>query len=548
MKERRNGRLRTWTPLLFSLIMIFGMVLGFNLRDTLRSKRDILTIVQRNDRLEQIIDLISEKYVDSVNTNVLFEDAINGILSHLDPHTVYIPPNEMAAVNEDLEGSFFGIGVEFSIIRDTIQVTSVIDNGPAQRAGVDIGDKLIKVEDSVVAGTGITSERIIKMLRGKEHSKVLVTLESPGRKNLKRIIIERGAIPLYSVDASLMLGENTGYIKINRFSATTFEEFHKALKSLKQAGMKALILDLRQNPGGYLDAATEIADQFLDDKKLLVYTKGRHAPKMEFTAEEKGDFEEGRLVILVDESSASASEILAGAIQDWDRGVIVGRRTYGKGLVQEQYEMENGAALRLTIAKYYTPSGRSIQRSYAKGKKAYSEDWAHRFETGELTGTDTSFVLPDTTKYYTSNKRPVYGGGGINPDVYVPYDTSKLNSSLLSLVFSDEAKDIIWDYFLKNRAALKEYKSVQNFKVHFKTDELLAKFSKELPQKLKTSFQKVMREPERKSYFEVQLKAQIARYLFRNKGYYEVYSEGDITLQKALDIIRSPEYLKIIDR
>src|SRR5690606_29720103 len=204
------------------------------------------------------------------------------------------------------------------------------------------------------------------------------------------------------------------------------------------------------------------------DKKLLVYTKGRRAPKMEFTAQEKGDFEEGRLVILVDESSASASEILAGAVQDWDRGVIVGRRTYGKGLVQEQYDMENGAALRLTVAKYYTPSGRSIQRSYAKGKKAYSEAWVHRFETGELTGTDTAFVLPDTTKYYTSNKRVVYGGGGIMPDVYVPYDTSRLNSALLNLVFSEQAKDIIWDYFIQNRRELKKYKSVQDFKTHFK--------------------------------------------------------------------------------
>ncbi len=293
------------------------MALGFNLRDTLRYKRDLNTIIQRNDRLEQLIDLIKEKYVDTVNANLLYEDAISGILKHLDPHTVYIPADELEEVNDDLEGSFFGIGVEFSIIRDTIQVTSVIDDGPAARAGVEKGDLLLKVGDSVVAGTGISSDKIIKMLRGKQYSNVLVTLMQPGG-DVRRVTIKRDVVPLYSVEASLMLDSITGFVKINRFSATTYNEFAKALAELKKTGMKQLVLDLRQNPGGYLDAAVNIADEFLSGDKRIVYTKGLHSSQYTYSAGKKKDFEDGKLVVLVDESSASASEILAGAVQDWD--------------------------------------------------------------------------------------------------------------------------------------------------------------------------------------------------------------------------------------
>lgn len=547
MDERRGSRLNVWTPLLFSLILIFGMVLGFNLRDTLRNKRDIQTVIERNDRLEQIIDLINEKYVDSVNTDLLYEDAVNGILSHLDPHTVYITPEEMLSVTEDLEGSFFGIGVEFSIVRDTIQVTSIIEGGPAQRAGVDIGDKLIKVGDSIVAGTGISSERIIKMLRGKQHSKVLVTLQPAANTKQKKVIIERDAIPLYSVEASLMLDPQTAYIRINRFSATTYEEFQKALEELKAKGAQALILDLRQNPGGYLDAATGIADEFLDDEKLIVFTEGRNSPRMDYKAEIRGMFEKGKLAILVDESSASASEVLAGAVQDWDRGVIVGRRTYGKGLVQEQYEMDNGAALRLTIAKYYTPSGRSIQRSYANGKEAYAEEFSRRFHTGELTGTDTSRTA-DTTKYYTNNKRLVYGGGGITPDIYVPYDTSKLNTALLNVIFSESTKNFLWDYFLKNRTQLKSFKDIEEFKTQFNAEELVKQFAQSVPKILQQQFKTVLNKPSSKQYFERQLKAQLARFLFRNNGYYTINAQGDEVIQKALKALRSDQYSELIHR
>jgi carboxyl-terminal processing protease len=546
MGEHRAGRFRVWTPLLFSFILIIGMSLGFNLRDTLRNKRDIQAIIQRNDRLEEIIDLINEKYVDTVSSNALYGDAITGILSHLDPHTVYIPSDKLAEVNEDLEGGFFGIGVEFSIIRDTIQVTSVIENGPAEHAGVETGDQLIKVNDSVVAGTQITSAHIMKLLKGKQHSRVLVTLRQPVTGSIKQVPIERDIVPVFSVDAGIMLDSITGFIKINRFSATTYDEFSKALKTLKGQGMKQLVLDLRDNPGGYLEDATMIADEFLDDKKLIVYTKGRRSQRVDYKASRQGMFEKGRLAVLVDESSASASEILAGAIQDWDRGILVGRRTYGKGLVQEQYEMEDGAALRLTIARYYTPSGRSIQRSFANGKEAYEEDFAHRFEDGELTGTD-SFTVADTNRYYTSKHRLVYGGGGIHPDIYVPYDTSRLATGYLNMLYSEELKNTLWDYFIRHRDSLR-FTSVRDYDKRFGGEqEIIGKYLASLKQENRAAAKLMLIDPIRGAYFRTQVRAQLARLLFRDNGYYYISAQKDNVVQRALQVLDdSSAYLHTI--
>ncbi len=524
------------------------MTLGFNLRDTLRNKRDIQAIIQRNDRLEEIIDLINEKYVDSINGNALYDDAITGILSHLDPHTVYIPADKLAEVNEDLEGGFFGIGVEFSIIRDTIQVTSVIENGPAEHAGVETGDQLIKVNDSMVAGTQITSEHIMKLLKGKQHSHVSVTLRQPISGLIKQVPIERDIVPVFSVEAGVMLDSITGFIKINRFSATTYDEFSKALKKLKAQGMKQLLLDLRDNPGGYLDDATMIADEFLDDKKLIVYTKGRRSQRVDYKAGRDGMFETGKLAILVDESSASASEILAGAIQDWDRGVIVGRRTYGKGLVQEQYEMEDGAALRLTIARYYTPSGRSIQRSFANGKEAYQQAFAQRFQNGELTGTD-SFALADTSHYYTSRHRLVFGGGGIHPDIYVPYDTSRLSSAFLNMVYSEELKNTLWDYFIRHRDSLR-FSSVKDYDKNFKGEnDIIKSYLAALKEDYRPLVKMILKEPAQNAYFRLQIRAQLARLLFRDNGYYYINSQKDNVVQRAMqELNNSNSYLEAIGR
>jgi carboxyl-terminal processing protease len=547
MDAQKNNSLKVWTPILFALVLIAGMVIGFKLRDTLRHKRNIETIIYRNDRLEQLIDLINEKYVDTININSIYQDAVTGILSHLDPHTVYISADQVESVNEDLEGGFYGIGVEFIIVRDTIQVTSVLPGGPAEKAQVQVGDQFIKVGDTLVAGKKINSEGIISLLKGKQYTNVALTLKQPFMPRMRKVVIKRDIVPIFSVDAGIMLDANTGYIKINRFSATTYEEFKAALSKLKRQGMGDLMIDLRGNPGGYLDAATMIADELISGRKLLVYTQGKRSYRTEYKAGENGGFEEGRVAILTDENSASASEILAGAIQDWDRGVIVGRRTYGKGLVQEQYDLEDGAALRLTIAKYYTPSGRCIQRSYVKGKTAYSEDYQRRFQSGEFTGYDT-LAVGDTIPYFTANKRVVYGGGGIKPDVYIPYDTTRISVPVISMLTSDALRNVMWDYYLRHKDSLK-YRTPDEFNLLFRhEDSILAQYMGGLSTAERKDVQDVLRSSANNRLFRNQLKAQFARYLFQSNGYYAILAKDDNVIQRALEILGSDSYLQIIGR
>lgn len=550
MEEKRSGRLRVWTPLLFSLIMILGMSLGFRLKDTLRHKRDIQAIIMRNDRLEQIIDLITERYVDTVNTNLLYRDAVTGIISHLDPHTIYIPAEQLQGVNEDLEGSFFGIGVEFYIIRDTIQVTSVVEGGPAQKAGIEIGDKFIKVEDSLIAGNNITSEGIIALLRGKQHTDVRIQVKDALNSQYRDVTVTRDVIPLYSVDVSLMLDSITGYIRVNRFSATTFDEFMKGLQELRAAGMAQLILDLRQNPGGYLEPAVKISDQFLDGKNLIVYTEGRKTKRDSYHAGDPGLFESGRLIVLVDENSASASEIIAGAVQDWDRGIVVGRRTFGKGLVQEQYNLDDGSALRLTTARYYAPSGRSIQRPFAQGREAYHDDYIRRVTENVRSGSDTLAEAVDTVKYYTNGGRVVYGGGGITPDVFVAYDTARLASGLLTMIFSDELRNVLWDYYAAHQSVWADYKSLEDFERDFdKTEALVKNYLSMLPVFDRAAATRILSKPANAHYFKVQVKAQMARILFRNKGYYKISTQVDNVVRRAQELLRNEEaYSEIIGR
>ena len=541
MDATGKGKGKVWTPLFFSLILILGMILGFNLRDSLRSKRDIDAVIQRNDRLEAVIDIIKEKYVDSINGDHLYKDAISGILKSLDPHTVYIPAEEMQDVNDDMDGGFSGIGVEFSIVRDTIEVTSVIDKGPAGMVGVELGDQLIKVGDSVVAGVHITSDRIIRMLKGKQKSSVDLTIKHYSSSALKQVSITRGLIPLYSVDAGIMLDDETGYIKINRFSATTHTEFNAALKRLKAAGARQLIVDLRDNPGGSLEQATSIADELIGGEKLLVYTQGTHAERREYKSAEKGLFENGKLAILINEGSASASEILAGAIQDWDRGVIIGRRSFGKGLVQEPYEMADKSELRLTIARYYTPSGRSIQRSFAKGKEAYHSDYEKRLEEDELTGKDL-FVLADTTRYYTANKRPVFGGGGIKPDIDVPFDTLHLSEFMQQSISGAGLKAAIWDYFLQNRPTLK-FRNIQDFMATFNgEDQVISAYLSAVNIADRKQLVKELGRPVVKKYFRSYIKSHIARFLYKDNGFYSVIVQDDNAVNTALKLFGSADY------
>ncbi len=481
--------------------------------------------------LQETMDLIRVKYVDTLKVADLQQEAIEGLLSHLDPHSIYIPPTSVAEVNEDLEGNFEGIGVEFNITKDTVNVVSVLAGGPSEAAGVLTGDRIVKVNDSLVAGHDITNDRIRKLLRGPKGSEVKVTMLR--KKSLIDINIKRGLIPLYSVDASYLITPSTGYIKISKFSATTFQEFMDALRKLQRAGMQKLVIDLRQNPGGFLDAATRIADELLDGNKLILYTKGQSYPRTDYKCEKPGLFEQGALAVLTDEGSASASEILAGAVQDWDRGVVIGRRTFGKGLVQEQFDLSNGGALRLTVARYYIPSGRSIQKSYSNGREAYDEDIVNRFNHGEFLNRD-SIKPSDTVPYRTAKGRIVYGGGGITPDIFIPFDTSRFSPVLTELYTRNTFSDFAYQYYNNHEDELKRYKDAGAFNKQFRVDnELVTDFKDFARRDSIANIEKLTAHDE--TEIRNRIKAVIARQLWRTEGYYEVSNAFDPMVQRAVE-------------
>jgi len=385
---------------------------------------------QRNDdrsemyKLNMALANIINAYVDTVNAKKLVEDAIVGMLEKLDPHSNYMTPEEVKEMNEPLQGNFDGIGIQFNMLTDTLNVVQVIPGGPSEKVGIMVGDKILYVNDTIIAGVKMKNTDIMSRLRGQKGTTVTIKVQRNRNPELLTFKIVRDKIPIYSVDASYMINKETGYIKINRFAATTYEEFAKAMDKLQEQGMQNLILDLQGNGGGYLGTAIQIANEFLARGSLIVYTEGVHKPREDLNSLSQGAFEKGRLVLLVDESSASASEIVSGAIQDWDRGIIVGRRTFGKGLVQRPIELPDGSMIRLTTARYYTPTGRSIQKHYENGNLAdYNRELINRYNRGELLSAD-SIHFPDSLKYSTlRTKRTVYGGGGIMPDYFVPLDT-----------------------------------------------------------------------------------------------------------------------------
>lgn len=522
-------RLQVWLPLLFSIVMIAGMVIGFRLRENTRSGNSIFHIAKRSP-LQEVLDLINMKYVDKVNTDTLGNDAIQEMLTHLDPHSVYIPASMLQEMNEDLEGNFEGIGVEFQIIRDTVHVVNVLPNGPSDVAGVKIGDRFVKVGDSIVAGNGITTERIKKLLRGPGGSQVKVNMWREGQQ--KAFTIKRGTIPLPSLDAAYMLDQTTGYIKLNKFAETTYEEFMQAVEDLKKNNnMQALVLDLRGNGGGILQEAVQIADEFLDSDKLIVYTQGSHSPKEVYKSKREGLYEKGKLAVLIDESSASASEVVAGAIQDWDRGAIIGRRSFGKGLVQEQYQLSDGSGLRLTVSRYYTPSGRSIQKPYTKGTEEYNDEFMDRFYNGELLKIDSAKATQGQV-FTTKGGRKVYGGGGIAPDVFVAFDTSFLQRSISDLYDGNNVFIFPYLYYLQNKEELKQYKDPIDFARRFnKMDDLwngllkLAKNDTLTADKINAS---------EKQFLLHRIRANVARQIWRTPGFYQVWNTTDPVVIRAV--------------
>ena len=490
-------------------------------------------IRSRNDKLNSILNIIESSYVDSVNRNDLVETAIPSILRKLDPHSVYIPAKDLARANEPLQGNFEGIGISFSLLTDTILVISTIPGGPSEKLGLLPGDKILYVNDSLVAGRHISDEKVMGMLKGPRGTVVKIKILRYGQKELLPFEITREKIPIYSVDVDYMVNNYTGYIRINTFAMTTFDEFMKSLRELKNLGMTSLILDLRGNSGGIMEAAVQIADQFLKEGQLIVYTKGRTQPRNEARATGKGEFETGDLVVLIDEWSASASEILAGAIQDNDRGTIIGRRSFGKGLVQEPIPFADGSGMRLTIARYYTPTGRSIQKPYSEGFEKYYDDLNTRYVHGEFEVSD-SIHFSDSLKFTTPGGKTVYGGGGIMPDKFVPVDTSGVSPYFLKV------RSLIYRFALKytenNREVLKKFTEKGEFEKFLDKQTLLDKFVqyaasngiKKDPAGLKIS----------EKIIHIQIKAYIARNVLDNKGFYPIWEEIDTTLKYAIDFLK----------
>lgn len=525
-----NKKLQVWLPLILSLVMITGMFFGFKMHQQTGSanffRRD------KTNTLQETMDLIKDRYVDEVRLDTLRDDAINAVMEHLDPHSLYIPLSEVAEANEDLAGNFEGIGVEFNLFKDTVNVIYVIPDGPSDKAGLKLGDKIIKVDDSSIVSKTLPIQGIRRMIRGKAGSKVKLTVKREAA--LQDIEVTRGRIPLPALDASYMVDATTGYLKLSKFSETTYKEFMQGLEKLQAGGMKNLILDLRGNGGGYIKEAVNIADEFLEGEKLIVYTEGTNIEKKEYKAGKDGVFEKGKLVVLIDELSASAAEIVAGALQDWDRATIVGRRSFGKGLVQEQYSLSDGSAIRLTVARYYTPSGRSIQRPYDKGKKIYMEEIKERYQRGEIILPD-SLHKADEKSFKTNAGRTVYGGGGITPDVYVPLDTSAFTTSVTRLYLDGRFNNFIYQFYIRHLPEFQQYKTPTEFATNFQHEEdawnLLTAYA------LKDSIYLNKVPSLDKANIQQRIKAYLARLKWRTQGFYEVYNMYDDIFQKAKEVI-----------
>jgi carboxyl-terminal processing protease len=525
-----------WQPFIYALLIVVGIILGIWLKPNTEGGQFLF---KSKNKIGQILSIINEAYVDTIDVDSLEDVAIEELLTQLDPHSVYIPAKDLQQANEGLEGNFEGVGIEFSILDDTIMVANVLKDGPASKVGILPGDRIIKVDTINVASIGIKNEQVFRLLRGAAGTKVLVQLFRPDGKRKISYSISRGQIPIYSIDAALMLNNQTGYIKIERFAASTHQEFLEALEKLQAQQLKNLILDLRSNPGGYLSAATEIADEFLDDKKLIVYTEGRTQRRFEYRAENPGNYESGKLIILIDEGSASASEIVSGAIQDWDRGVVLGRRSFGKGLVQEPFKLNDGSAIRLTVSRYYTPAGRCIQKDYTNGLAAYEHEISNRYEDGEVND-ETKLKIKDSTIYKTTNGRKVYGGGGITPDVFVAVDTSYINQFYGALFEQSLLSRFTYNYMDANRKTLTTtYKNAATFNASFYVNDVLFNtFISYIKENSRGDFTNQEIKQSEKQVRHL-LKAMIARQIWRDEGYFTVLSSEDKMIRKAIETFSS---------
>lgn len=501
-------------------------------------------------KLQTTVVAIDRFYLDTVNANTLIDNAINGMLEKLDPHSKYIPKSEVQKMNEPLDGKFEGIGVVFQMMEDTLLVIQTISGGPSEKVGIFAGDRIVYVNDSTIAGVNMQNTDIMKKLRGPKGTSVNVKILRRGVKDLIEFKIIRDVIPIYSIDAAYMVDDKIGYIKVNKFSETTLQEYNEAMNKLKSKGMKSLILDLQDNGGGYLKTAVQLASTVLSPNKLVVYSEGVSQPRETFNTTGKPSFENGEVVVLVNESSASASEILSGSIQDWDRGLIVGRRTFGKGLVQKPIPLPDGSQIRLTVAQYFIPSGRCVQRPYKNNLKDYDKDFLERYNRGELMHED-SISLPDSLKYFTlEKKRPVYGGGGIMPDIFVPLDTTKYSKYHRDLAAKNVLNNFVLNYLDKHRSALEKKYNVNNakkkeagfklFNQTFEVSDQDINEVKEAGDKEKVEFNEEQF-TKSKALIKKQLKAMIARDLWDTCEYYQIMNDENAIFLKGVEALRNKE-------
>jgi len=516
---------------------LFVLVIGVYLGKYLFSSNPYVLIDNTNSysKITELLRYLEYNYVDEIDLDSLQEEVISRTLESLDPHSSYIPISELQEVTESMQGNFEGIGVEFQIIKDTILVVSPISGGPSERQGILAGDKIVRVDTLNVAGVGFTNKDVLKTLKGKKGTEVLLFIK---RKNIDRLLefnIVRDRIPITSVDVSYMVRSEVGYIKVNRFSGTTDQEFISALSQLKKSGMKKLILDLRSNPGGYLSAAINMADEFLPSGRLIVYTEGNARSKRVYESTYQGQFQKESLVVLIDEGSASASEIVAGAIQDHDRGFIVGRRSFGKGLVQEQNQMGDGSAFRLTTARYFTPSGRSIQKPYSDDAEEYNQEASERYDRGELYYED-SVKVSDSLKYFTEKGRVVYGGGGIYPDYFIPMDSTGRSDWLFDLLAENIINTYAFDYVESQTSKLDSYKTPYEFQNDFLIEESQFLDFVNAAKEKGVEGSKSDIESSR-AWIKRRIKALIARQLWSDEGFYRAINADDVMMNKALELL-----------
>jgi carboxyl-terminal processing protease len=522
----KQNKIRVWLPLLFGLVMASGILTGFQLAGS--SGRSRGSDFAERSSVQQVLDLLQYKYVDSVKLDSVQQSAINAMVEHLDPHTTYIPRQELAEVNADLQGAFSGIGVEYQMINDTMNIVYVVEKGPSEKAGLQAGDQIIKVYEKPIAGQKLSGQDLRKLLRGENKSKVEITYLRNGTSHTASIT--RGNIPLPSVDAWYMVSKDVGYIRLNKFSETTYREFMDAATSLQAKGMKKLILDLRGNSGGILGEATNIVDELLEDGLPIVSTKGLHVKNKTVTSSKPGILEEAPIVILIDDFSASASEVLAGALQDNDRGTIVGRRSFGKGLVQEQYDLADGGALRITVARYYTPSGRSIQKPFNGNREEYMEEIISRHDGSDSSKTETKEI------FTTRKGKKVYGGGGITPDVIIPIDSTRISRETLPLFSNNSIGDFSFELFKSNQKAIRAFATVADFDKGFALPagtfesylQYAAKDSIRIPAKIPPATQQELM---------LRIKANVARYVWRTTGLVQILHPTDRYIQQALQIL-----------